>query len=465
MRKFLAVTLFLCVALASAGCEIPDVVVSTIISEGNAVASKVVVALTETAIAGGAVADTPAPGETLPSGGGPEETPTVDLGPTATQTPLPTAALPHLRVAFISGGSPWLVAPPAPAYALSASTGVDSVDISDDGQMVAYIRHNTYSEPGELRVVNYDGSGDHAMLTSAQVGGLEPVGSALFIDLYQVKWIPGTHNLLVNTKAQYEGPGLPRLDDLFMVNAETGVLTTIFTAGNAGEIWPSPDGTKMVISRGTYLSLANIDGSGVIPNVITFPSIITYSEYQYYPEPVWAADSSQFGVIIASEDPLAAVTSGQIWLVNGSTGAATLASTLNGNFFFPRAVLSPTLTHVGYVLATADPAVKQSYVSTLDGSTGLHLADGNTGVDTFSPDGQYFSYYVGSGTADWIGSLGGGTFLVPGGAMRLKWYNNTHFVYASGTVAAWTIKMGDTGGGSTVIATPSGDRTVFDVDE
>ncbi len=464
MRKFLAVVLFLCVALLNAGCEIPDVVVSTIINQGQAVASKVAVALTETAVAGGAVADTPAPGKTLPVGGV-EETPTVDLGPTPTQTLMPTAALPHLRVAFISGGSPWLVAPPAPAYALSASTGVDSVDISNDGQMVAYVRHDSFDHPGELRVVNFDGSGDRSLLTSAQVGGLEPLGGALFIDLYQVKWIPGTHNLLVNTKAAFEGPGLPRLDDLFMVNAETGVLTTLFTAGNAGEVWPSPNGAKMVISRGAYLSLANIDGSGLIPNVVTFTPIITYSEYSYYPDPVWAADSSRFGVIIASEDPLAAVTSGSIWLVDGSTGAASLASTLNGNFFFPKGVLSPTLDHVGYVVATADPAVKQAYVSLLNGASALHLADGNTGVDTFSPDGQYFSYYVGSGTADWIGSLGGGTFLVAGGAMRLKWYNNTGFVYASGTVAAWTLKMGDTGGGSSIIATPAGDRTTFDVDE
>ncbi|MGB7539932.1 MAG: hypothetical protein WBM17_15420 [Anaerolineales bacterium] len=464
MRKFLAVALFLSVALANAGCEIPDVVVSTIISEGNAVASKVAVALTETAIAGGAFADTPAPGETLPVGGM-EETPTVDLIPTPTQTLMPTAALPHLRVAFISGGSPWLVAPPAPAYALSASTGVDSVDISDDGQMVAYVRHTSFGQPGELRVVNYDGSGDRSLLTSAQVGALETAEAGQWIELFQVKWIPGTHNLLINTKVQYDGPGLGRSDDLFLINAETGTMTTIFTAGNGGEIWPSPNGAKMVISGSTSLSLANIDGTGVIPNVVTFPAIITYSEYMYYPEPVWAADSSQFGVIIASADPLAAVTSGAIWLVNASTGAASLASTLNGNFFFPHAVLSPTLDHVGYVVTTADPAVKESHVSTLDGSFGLTLASGNTGVDTFSPNGQYFSYYVGSGTADWIGSLGGGTFLVPGGAMRLQWYNNTGFIYASGTVAAWTLKMGDTSMGSSIIATPAGGNTAFDADE
>jgi hypothetical protein len=466
MRKFLTFVLFLCLMLATTGCNIPDVVVSTIVSGGNEIATKVAKALTETAVSGGAVG-TPAPGETIPSLDGSIVAPTVDLGPLATDTLMPTAALPHLRVAFISSGSPWLVAPPAPAYQLSAQTGVDSVDISDDGQMVAYVRHNSYDEPAELRVVNYDGSGDRSLLTSAQVGALEPLpAGALLVDLFQVKWIPGTHNLLVNTKVGYEGPGLGRSDDLFMVNAETGALSTIFTAGNGGEIWPSPNGTKMVISRATYLSLANIDGSGVIPNVITFPTIITYSEYQYYPEPVWAVDSSRFGVVIASEDPLAAVTSGAIWLVNATTGAATLASTLNGNFFFPHAVLSPMLDHVGYVVPTADPAVRQSHVSTLDGSFGLTLADGNTGVDTFSPDGQYFSYYVGSGTADWIGSLGGGTFLVPGGAMRLIWYNNTHFVYASGTiVGGWTIKTGDTGGGSSIIASPFGDRSAFDVDE
>ncbi|MBN1438056.1 MAG: hypothetical protein JW929_01495 [Anaerolineales bacterium] len=462
MRKFPALAFILLIALAVSGCDLPDVVVSTIVSEGQQVATKVAQALTDTAAAG-----------TLPSGGGPtdaptpEATPGVDPEPTLTQTMMPTAALPHLRVAFISGGSPWLVAPPAAAYPLSAQTGVDSVHISDDGQMVAYVRHSDYSHPGELRVVNYDASGDRVLLTSAQVGVLEalPAG-ATFVDLFQVKWIPGTHNLLVNTKANYDGPGLARFDDGFMINAETGALTTIFSAGNGGEYWPSPDGSKMVVSRATKIALANIDGSGFVDNLVTFPAIITYSEYQYYPEPVWKADSSQFGVVIASEDPLAPVTSGAIYLVNPATSVATLASTLTGNFFFPKAVLSPILTHVGYVTPTADPAVKDSHVSTLDGSFGLHLGTGSTGVDTFSPDGQHFTYYVGSGTSDYVGSLGGGTILIPGGAMRLQWYNNTHFVYASGTIAGgWNIRTGDTGGGSSVIATPSGDRTMFDADE
>jgi hypothetical protein len=461
MRKTLPIVLLICMLFSALACEItiPGNVVSTLEAGGELVATEVAKALTSTALAAGGPAVTPGP-----SGGGPSDT--AMPGVTPAETSAPTAALPHLRVAFISGGSPWLAAPPAAAYQLSTSTGVDSVDISDDGQMVAYIRHNTYSEPAELRVVNWDGTADRTLLSPVQVGALEatPTG-ALFVDLYQVKWIPGTHRLLINTKAQYEGPGLPRLDDLLALDVDTGTLTTIFTAGNAGEVWPSPDGTKMAISRATFISMAGIDGSGIVSSIITFPSILTHSEYAYYPEIVWKADSSQFGVIIASEDPLTPPTTGAIWLVNASTGSATLASTLNGNFFFPHAVLSPTLDHVGYVVETSDPSVKDSYVSVLDGSSSLHLGTGNTGVDTFSPDGQWFSYYVGSGTDDYIGSLGGGTVLVPGGAMRLMWYGNTGFIYASGTYAAWTLKMGDTGGGSSVIATPTGDRITFDADE
>jgi hypothetical protein len=465
MRKFLAVALFLCVTLANTGCTIPDVVVSTIISSGNEVASKVAQALTDTA------AGAPSgPGETLPAGGGPADTPAAETPapptPTATQTLMPTAPLPHLRVVFISGESPWLVAPPAAPYALSASTGVESVDISDDGMMVFYIRRDPTGGAPELRVVNWDGSGDRALLTSAQVGGLEPLGDAEYIDLNVVKWIPGTHQILLNTRAQFMGPGLARSDDLFRIDAESGALTTIFTAGNGGDPWPSPDASKLLISRSTYLSLYNIDGSGGVPNVITFPSIITYSEYSYYPEPVWAADSSQAGVVIASPDPLAAATTGAIWFINGATGTATLQSTLNGNFFFPRGILSPTLDRVSYGRPTPDPAVKDLVVTALDGSMGLTLASGNGALRSFAPDGQHFAYYQGdSGTNVFIGSLGGGTVAVPGGSMRLIWYNAGHFVYASGTAAAWTLKTGDTGGGSTLIASPAGNRTVFDADE
>jgi len=461
MRKYFLVTALIAIWLVAVGCEItiPDVVVSTIVSEGQAVATEVAKALTETAVAGGA------PAVTLPSGGGPEAT--IAPEPSVTHTIMPTAALPHLRVAFVHNGSPWLVEPQAAPYPLSQLTGVDSVDISDDGQMVAYIRHDSFDQPGELRVVNYNATGDRSLLTSAQVGALEPLpAGASNVDLYQVKWIPGSHNLLVSTQVHYMGPGLGRSDDLFLVNAETGALSVIFAAGTGGEVWPSPDGTKMAISRSSYVSLCNIDGSGMHASVFTFTDIITYSEYSYYPPVVWSPDSTHFGVIIASSDPLAPATTGSIWTVDAATGAATLQSTLNGTFFLPVGVLSPTLAKVGYIVKTAVPNVEDSYVSNLDGSSALHLATGNTAVESFSPDGQYFVYHIGGPTTKYAGSLGGGTVLIPGSVMRLQWFNNTRFVYAMGTiVGGWTLQIGDTAGGSALIADPNGNNTNFDADE
>jgi hypothetical protein len=221
----------------------------------------------------------------------------------------------------------------------------------------------------------------------------------------------------------------------------------------------------MAISRATFFSLANIDGSNMHASLFTFPAVVTYSEYQYYPEAVWAADSSRFGVIIPSEDPLAASTSGTIWSVDGSTGTATLLTTMDGLFFLPAGVLSPTLDLVGYLRHTADPAVKDSYVSMLDGSISMHLGTGTTGVLSFSPDGAYFAYYTGSPTTVYIGSWGGGTVALPGSVMRLKWINGTQFVIAQGTYASWTLQLGNTSGSVSPIASPAGDRIGFDLDE
>jgi hypothetical protein len=461
-KTLFAVVLFF--GLISLGCNISGGSVDTAAAEIKAAGTQAVIVLTEAA--GTAAAAGTEGAATLPVGGGPSDTETPTIAPTvgATITPSPTSA-PHLRAAFISGGNPWIVEPPAPAVQLSAVGNVYAVYLSNDGAKVVYLRNPTFTEPAEIRTVNSDGSGDHALLTSAQVGGLEPLGGAVYVDVFSMTWIPGTHRIFFNTRGQFEGPGLARYDDLFMLDADTGALTTIFTAGNGGDPWPSPDGTKMAVSRPTYLSLANIDGSGLHASVVTFPAVITYSEYQYSPGVVWAADSSRFGVIIPSEDPFAGDPTGAIWSVDASTGAASLLSTLHALFFLPQGVLSPALDRVGYVRSTSDPSVKDSYVSALDGSSALHLASGSTAVLSFAPDGQHFAYYVGSPTVVYIGSLGGGTVLVPGSVMRLKWINNSQFVFAQGTMAAWNLQLGDTGGGATLLASPAGDKTTFDANE
>jgi hypothetical protein len=455
-----------CVAFAALACNVSGGGVSTAIAEGKGAAGTAAALLTDV---GGTM--TAQAASTLPSGGGPSETPASGTPlaetPAVTVPPAPSSTpTPHLRVAFISGTNPWIVEPPAAPLQLSSAGSVDGVYLSSDGLRVVYTHRPVADGPAEVRVVNSDGSGDRALLTSAQVGALEAPGSALFTDVNLLQWIPGTHRIFLSTRGQFEGPGLARNDDQFVIDTDSGTVTPVFTPGNGGDVHPSPDGTKMAVSRGTSVSVCSIDGTGMHSSVISFPVIITYSEYTYVPSVVWAGDSSRFGVIIPSPDPFAASTNGAIWMVDGASGAATNVSTLNGIFFLPLGVLSPTLDRVGFIRPAADPSLKDSYVSALDGSAALHLgSDANTAVLSFAPDGQHFAYSVGAPATVFIGSLGGGTVAVPGSVMRLAWINSSQFVFSQGTMSSWTLQLGNVSGAASLIASPAGDRTAFDAVE
>jgi hypothetical protein len=257
-------------------------------------------------------------------------------------------------------------------------------------------------------------------------------------------------------------------DDLLLLDADTGALTTVLSPGNGGDPYPSPDGTWLALARSNSFSVSGIDGSGMHANVGVFTPVLTYSEYAWYPILVWAADSSQYGVIIPSVEQLGPSPSGSIWTVTAASGAASLVSTLPGQFLFPTAILSPDLAHLGYAIPAAAPSTdKDLYVSHLDGSSGLHLStNANNAVMTFSPDGQYFSYYIGDPGTTYIGSLGGGTLPLAGNVVRLTWADPVQFVYAVGSMASWTLNLGTTGGATSVIATPAGGGSiVFDVVE
>ncbi len=364
-------------------------------------------------------------------------------------------------MAFISGGNPWIVEPPSAAVQLSGVGNVTRVHLSDDGAKVVYVRYADFSQPAEIRSVNSDGSGDHALLSPAQVGALEAPGSASYVDLYSLTWIPGTHRLLLNTMGKYEGPGLMLYDDLFQLDADTGAITPLLAAGSGGNSSPSPDGTKLAIARATSVSLSLIDGSNLRPNVIIFTSVLTYSEYAFYPAIVWTADSSRFGTIIPSPEPLGPSPSGAIWSVNAATGSASLLATLPN---FRYGILSPTLDRVGFTRPGADPSADAVYVSSFDETASLHLADGSSGFLSFAPDGQHFAYSVGSSPIQYyIGSLGGGAVPVPGTGVRMgRWISNSQFIFLLGTSAAWTMQLGDVGGGSTLLASGSGDQIDYE---
>jgi hypothetical protein len=234
------------------------------------------------------------------------------LEATVTATTIPT---PALAIAYIDGGDVWLIEDGNLPAQLTSSGDAEQVFISPDGMKIIFLRRADQFSPLEIRAINHDGIGDIILVTAEQINGLYPLGSFTHNDVSSMAFIPGTHEVLFNTVGVPTGPGLIKYDDLLRLDVDTGVLSTLLPAGSGGDFLASPDGSQIAILRPDSIGLVDGDGSNLRPNLVAFPTVITYSEFQYYPQPVWASDSSALLVAIPSEDPLATGTHGQIWSI------------------------------------------------------------------------------------------------------------------------------------------------------
>ena len=156
--------------------------------------------------------DTPVPTETL--------TPTIPPSPTL---PPPTPTQQALRVAYVKNGNVWLWTQGGSTQPLTTAGYVVSLDLSGDGQMVAFQRETIPFHP-ELWAVNSDGTGERVLVSAADFLALlpgSPNPNAAGIGPFQYGWRPGTHILAYNTRLLFEGPGLGGNDDLRQVDADT----------------------------------------------------------------------------------------------------------------------------------------------------------------------------------------------------------------------------------------------------
>ncbi len=289
-----------------------------------------------------------APGPKTPD----QETPAQPLtepteaAPTATPTPAEPFGPPSaLVVVYTDSGNAWLIDGDSAAVQLTNSGQAYKVLISSDGERVVYLqRPPNQSVPSEVRVVHSDGSNDAVLLTPQQWDGLYPLQDFEHNDVSQMAFIPGTHRLLMNTRATANGPGLFKYNDLLQLNVDSGQLTTVFAPGAGGDFTLSPDGTRVAIVQPESISLSAVDGTELHSNVIGYQAVTTYSEYQYYAQPIWRPDSSGFGVALPSADPLAPRTSGTMWSVSVPDGTATQLGQISGDFFFIQSGAGPSLS-------------------------------------------------------------------------------------------------------------------------
>jgi Tol biopolymer transport system component len=389
----------------------------------------------------------------------------------ADYTLLPDPSTEHIGNVYCLG------ADGAPSVVASGNQPTDP-RIAPDGTLVAY-QLVVAEGVTQLWVVSAAGGEPRLLVGQDQL----PSDGTVTNSVQRYEWLAGTHTLLFDTRyipaGGPFGPGEYINADLWTVNADTGALAPVLPAGAAGSFGASPDGQTVAISRGTGLDLVNADGSNYRQNVISFPSILTYSEYTYKPTPQWSADGTFFNVSIPSPDPMAADARTDLYRV-GVDGIVQPLTSLPVNTVFGGNVNPPLFAPNGrfvmYSLGQPDGTGEVLHLLEL-------LPEGGVGERTmgptlflrgygWSPDSSYFAYSV---TPD--GAPGQG--YVTGTAVEsvqpwangltvvraLEWENATTLVFLGniGPRDTWSLYRQVLGAEPVLLASGLADQAFMDV--
>jgi Tol biopolymer transport system component len=368
-------------------------------------------------------------------------------------------------IVFINDGNIWQIAGKDPPKQLTTGGNANHVRISSDGQKVAFTTFDSATLSAELRVVDSDGGGETVLLSQAQLDSLYPPDAAIHHAPYDLAFIPGTQILLFTTMDVLEAPGLFLHEDVVQVDAENGAFSILLDPGDGGTFAISPDGRKLAISRPASISLANVDGSDLLPDVLTYPEVPTDSELIYRAAPVWAPDSNELGVAIPSPIPFGPGVSGTIWRIPSDGETPTELATIEGKFFSLTSTapfLSSDLLKVAFFHETTSFNVFDLYIANSDGTEGTLYATDVTSWQGWAPDNQHFVYTTGA--MDLQLGLVGTPPVALGAGRDLRWMSDNSFLYLSGVVESWALMQGQLGSDRTPLVELAGDVIWIDYD-
>ncbi|HUU80202.1 MAG TPA: hypothetical protein VMW90_02035 [Acidobacteriota bacterium] len=369
-----------------------------------------------------------------------------------------------LRIVYTSAGNVWLIEGADPPRQLSQTGHADRVLLSSDGELVTYIHRDIESDVFELRVVHTDGSGDRLIMDQTDFDSLYPLEEARHFLPSQMAFTYGTHRLLFNTEATFESPGLTKNDDVLSIDLDTDSLERLLAPGSGGDFYPSPDGIKLAIIQTTNISFSDSDGVNLHPKLLTFPAVMTYGEYSYYPEPVWAPDSSHFAVVIPSQDPLAPDPTSMVWILFVDGRPPVQTALIDGQSFFPQAfgapVLSPDLSKVAFMRLGSEQNEEYLLCSDEEGGSEIVYTTGNLRWVGWSPRSSAFVYSVGPMDLQ-LGTIGAPPQPL-GKGIQFRWVNSEDYIFLTGSRGDWTLMKGSVGAAVEEIARPVGDFIAFD---
>ncbi len=270
---------------------------------------------------------------------------------------LPTMTAGDLIIAYTNSENLYLWSQGGPKL-LTQRGDVHFPQISPDGKEIAFLR-TADDFHLEIWAVHVDGTNERRLVSVTDMdaigGGVRDL-AAVAVNPYRVRWVPGKNQIAFNSNQVFQGPGLNLLNDLNLVDADTGQIQNLLLSGWGGEFNFSPDGTKVVISQPDQLILTNADGSNY-RKVLTYDLVTTYSEYRYYAMPVWSPDGTYLMVALPPIDPLAQpIQPTELWRIEADGLQARLLGSVNTVPYFEQPVtFSPDLERIAYLKEIGQP--------------------------------------------------------------------------------------------------------------
>ncbi|MEO8611818.1 MAG: hypothetical protein ABI690_28220 [Chloroflexota bacterium] len=314
----------------------------------------------------------------------------------------------NLVVAWIEAGNLFARTGNAPSVQLIISGDALTPYLSPNGRQVAYL-HGDTGLAAELSLVDLSGGKIHDLVTAKTLSA--DANDSLLMS--QVAWLDDS-NLYFNT-AQNTSFGEDRHDDLWRVDAQTGEVAMLLPAGEGGAFSISPDRKWLAVtSAGTYnhedahLRLMNAE-THKVQEILSFPAISTGSEYSFYPQIFWAADSSVFRVAIPDKDLIYDEVSSPpvvLWQV-GIDGSSEKIGSISASFFgLP--CWSDNGLHLAYLHRSGALADNQFdlFLAARNGDNPVKYASGKAGAigfPTWIPKSAQFIFAQGEPGAYWLG--------------------------------------------------------------
>lgn len=218
--------------------------------------------------------------------------------PAPTRTPLPFVPLEGLRVADEAGGNLYIQDSGKQAIRLTDGGQDSNPLLSDDGQKIAF-----YRGWDELCVIRVDGSGERTLVSREMLSAYGYDNE--FIKLYDMAFLPGTHQLLFNTWIYNRKSGEghhQRNDDLWFVDTDTGTLRQLRAPGQGGNFLAAPNGKWIAVQTVDHIDVVDAQGQIIRRNLVTNPPMDDYYGITWA-SMSWTPNSSELIVLSTSIPP------------------------------------------------------------------------------------------------------------------------------------------------------------------